>query len=68
MSAQAIAQLILTLAQMTPQIIALAEQARAAMSATDQASVDTAIATLRQSALADASQAETLLDDAAKTQ
>lgn len=65
MSAAAIAELLLSLAKLTPQIIALAEQAKVAMSATDQASVDAAITSLRQSALADAAQAETDLDAAA---
>lgn len=68
MSAAAIAELILTLAKLTPQIIALAEQAKAAMSAPDQASVDAAIAALRTSALADAAQAEAALDEAAKSE
>jgi hypothetical protein len=55
-----IASIILALAKITPAVLQLAEQAKAAMSAEDQASVDAAIATLKQSALTDVDKA--LLD------
>jgi hypothetical protein len=55
-----IASIILALAKITPAVLQLAEQAKAAMSAEDQAGVDAAIATLKQSALTDVDKA--LLD------
>lgn len=67
MEATAVVQLVLALAEVTPQVLALAQQAKNAMSATDQASVDAAIAQLMASANADLSQAETDLDNAAKS-
>jgi hypothetical protein len=60
MEAAAIAELILALAKVTPQVIQLATNAKAAMSAQDQAQVEAAIATLKKSALTDVDQA--LLD------
>jgi hypothetical protein len=52
--------LIEALAKVTPAIVTLATNAKAAMSAEDQASVDAAIATLKKAALVDVDQA--LLD------
>ncbi len=66
MSAEAIAQLILVFAQSLPQIIALANEAKAAMNATDQATVDAALAQLQAAAQGDLQTALTDLDAAVK--
>lgn len=66
MSAIAIAQLILAFAQLAPQLIALANQAKATMSSDDQATIDAAIAQFQAAALSDLQSAVTDLDAAAK--
>lgn len=66
MSAAAIAQLILMAAQMTPQLIAMANQLKTGMSAEDQATIDAAIDQARAQALASLSTAEADLDAAAR--
>lgn len=53
MTALEIAQLIETIAALTPQVIALAAQAKVALSADDQVTVDAALAKLRSAAQAD---------------
>lgn len=66
MSAAEIIQLLLLLAQAAPEVLQDVVKLKAALAATDQASIDAALTAIKSTALTDVVAAEQAADDAAK--